>query len=69
MRDILENISDGSDPMRAAQGNMRAPLPKRFYREVTTGEAEGGIGVFLDGKPVRTPARNALVLPSGAAAE
>ena len=32
-------------------------------------EAAGGFGVALDGKPVRTPAKHPLVLPSRAAAE
>lgn len=43
---------------------------KRFYRTVSveTGE-DGAHGVFLDGKPVRTPARTALALPSRALAE
>jgi chaperone required for assembly of F1-ATPase len=41
---------------------------KRFYKEVTVGEAEGGFCILLDGKPVKTPARNALLLPTPALA-
>ena len=37
---------------------------KRFYKEVTIGEAEGGFCILLDGKPVKTPARNVLLLPT-----
>ena len=37
---------------------------KRFYKMVSAGEIPGGHGVFLDGKPVRTPARHALVAPN-----
>jgi chaperone required for assembly of F1-ATPase len=37
---------------------------KRFYKEVSIAPADGGFAVLLDGRPVRTPARNALVLPS-----
>lgn len=37
---------------------------KRFYKEVSTGPADGGFAVLLDGRPVRTPAGNALVLPT-----
>ena len=33
---------------------------KRFYKTVSVAPAEGGFGVLLDGKPVKTPARNAL---------
>lgn len=41
---------------------------RRFWREVTTAPAEGGHGVLLDGRPVRTPKRAALVVPSPALA-
>jgi chaperone required for assembly of F1-ATPase len=37
---------------------------KRFYKEVSVAPAEGGFGVLLDGKPVKTPARHALTLPT-----
>src|SRR5438270_930532 len=42
---------------------------KRFYSDVTTTTAPGGFGIFLDGKPVKTPARVSLILPSLALAE
>ena len=45
------------------------PAPKRFYKMVEIGTAEGGHGILLDGKPVRTPASAALALPSKALAE
>lgn len=57
------------DPVRAAQGAMRAPLPKRFYREVTTAPGEGGTLVLLDGRAARTPARHPFALPTPALAE
>jgi chaperone required for assembly of F1-ATPase len=37
---------------------------KRFYKEVSIAAADGGFCVRLDGKPVKTPARNALLLPT-----
>ena len=37
---------------------------KRFYKGVSVGPAENGFTVLLDGKPVRTPGRNLLVLPT-----
>jgi chaperone required for assembly of F1-ATPase len=37
---------------------------KRFYKEVSVGPVEGGFAVLLDGRPVKTPARNTLVLPT-----
>jgi chaperone required for assembly of F1-ATPase len=36
---------------------------KRFWRKVEVRPEEGGWGVCLDGRPVRTPARAALVVP------
>ncbi len=37
---------------------------KRFYKLVSVAPADSGFGVLLDGKPVMTPARNALTLPT-----
>ena len=37
---------------------------KRFYKDVSVAPVEGGFGVLLDGKPVKTPARNGLTLPT-----
>ena len=42
---------------------------KRVYKNATAGPAEAGWGVALDGRPLRTPGRNALALPSRALAE
>lgn len=42
---------------------------KRFYRNAAVTESEHGFGVALDGKPVRTPARHALTVPSRVLAE
>jgi chaperone required for assembly of F1-ATPase len=36
---------------------------KRFWTEVAVVEQEGGWGIALDGRPVRTPARAPLVVP------
>ena len=44
-------------------------LPKRFYKTATVSEADGGFGVLLDERPVRTPAGAALSLPTRALAE
>jgi chaperone required for assembly of F1-ATPase len=42
---------------------------KRFWKEAAAIQAENGWGIALDGKPVRTPARNLLVVPTTALAE
>lgn len=36
---------------------------KRFWKEATVTEQDGGFGVALDGRPVRTPAKAPLVVP------
>jgi chaperone required for assembly of F1-ATPase len=41
---------------------------KRFWKEVAVGEEEGGWGVKLDERPVRTPARAPLLVPTEALA-
>lgn len=41
----------------------------RFYTAATAGEAEGGYAVLLDGRPVRTPAKNRVLVPWRALAE
>ena len=75
MRDTFENLNlpaDESepDPVKRAQKQMRAPLPKRFYANVETCEAEGGgYMIQLDGRSLRTPAKSLLAVPSRALGE
>ena len=42
---------------------------KRFYKQAAAVSGEGGWQVQLDGRPVRTPARAPLLLPTQAAAD
>lgn len=57
------------NPMHSAQQSLKMSLPKRFYEKAGV-LAEGGLfHVALDGRKAKTPARNALALPSQAAAE
>ena len=72
MRDILNDLEAGHhlsdpDPVKRAQNQMRQPLPKRFYAQATVAPDEGGFVVHLDGRPVRTPGRALLRLPTEAA--
>ncbi|MCL6708406.1 ATP12 family chaperone protein [Pseudomonas sp. R2.Fl] len=76
MRDELSDIFGSflpepshEDPVRRAQIQMKRPLPKRFYKDVTVEAENGGFAVKLDGRAVKTPARNALVLATPALAE
>ena len=69
MRDILQDLEAGlflsdPDPIRRAQIKSKLPLPKRFYTAVSVGERDGGHAILLDGKPVKTPGRVTLVLPT-----
>ena len=71
MRDIFEEIFHGepTDPIEAARRAMRPSLRRRFYRNASVAAGEGGFGLVLDGKPVRTPARHVLALPTRPLAE
>lgn len=74
MRDILSDLEAGKqlsdeNPIVRAQKQMQAQLPKRFYEKAEVAEADGGFAVHLDGRPVRTPARSLLLLPTEQAAE
>jgi chaperone required for assembly of F1-ATPase len=42
---------------------------KRFYREVTVDPGELGHRILLDGRPMRTPAKQALAVPTSRLAE
>ena len=42
---------------------------KRVYKKVDTRPVYGGYDIALDGRPMRTPAKRALVVPSAALAE
>ncbi|MEM9851183.1 MAG: ATP12 family protein [Pseudomonadota bacterium] len=42
---------------------------KRFWKQVTVPAMPGGFGVALDGRPVKTPAKAPLVIPTEAAAQ
>ena len=72
MRDLLSDLDQGAlseDPVDRARAAQRPSLPKRFYADVSVGEAHGadgapGFTILLDGRPVRTPARSLLLSPS-----
>jgi chaperone required for assembly of F1-ATPase len=56
------------DPVAMARRDLRKTLPKRFYKEATAEARDGAFALLLDGRPAKTPARNALALPTLAAA-
>lgn len=48
---------------------MSIMKPKRFWKEAKAAEVSGGFRVELDGRPVKTPAKTEVILPSLALAE
>lgn len=72
MREFLEDLNDeaeNADPIRKAQLLSKQQLPKRFFKQASVAEKDGGFAVLLDGKTVKTPARNKLVVPNKILAE
>jgi chaperone required for assembly of F1-ATPase len=57
------------DPGKPAATRLAADLPKRFYQRVDVADRDGGFALLLDGKPVRTPGKRTLLLPSRALAD
>jgi chaperone required for assembly of F1-ATPase len=70
MRDIFDELfaNQPLDPMEAARRGMRPSLRRRFYETATTKAEPSGHSILLDGKAVRTPARQALAAPTAALA-
>ena len=57
------------DPAVLARGGQPRALPKRFYTAVTAAPRGDGHAVHLDGRPLRTPGKLVLVLPTAALAD
>ncbi len=71
MRELFDDVVGKSplDPQEASRLSSRTPLRKRFYKAAGVAEEPDGFVVTLDGRPVRTPGRNALAAPARALAE
>lgn len=66
MRNLFEDIfaADRPHPIEAARRAMRPRLKRRFYQEVgVVTEIQQLFSIRLDGRPVRTPARQMLAAP------
>jgi chaperone required for assembly of F1-ATPase len=61
---VTSNGSKGDAPAKDPGKPVAVPLPKRFYQDVTVGPAGSGFAILLDGKPVRTPKKLPLVVPT-----
>lgn len=73
MRELLGDLEKGSpeenDPVRRSEAARKRQLPKRFYKLAAVEALDDGFTVVLDSRPVRTPARNSLFVPSRQLAE
>ncbi len=71
MRELFDEVAGKSplDPREASRKSSRTPLRKRFYTSAGVMEGPDGFAVTLDGKPVRTPRKNALAAPTRELAE
>lgn len=74
MRDILENAEGAVErgeigPGKANRNQDKPQFPKRFYKSAETQAQEDGFEIRLDGKPLKTPGKQVLVLPTSAAAD
>ena len=71
MRDLFEEIfaSNPLDPTEAARRAMRPQLRRRFYQRVDADPAQGEFRILLDGRPIKTPARRVLAVPTEALAQ
>ena len=71
MRELFDEVAGQSpiDPGELVKRATRTPLRKRFYSSVGIGEADGGLTVTLDGRPIKTPSGKVVVAPNRAIAE
>jgi chaperone required for assembly of F1-ATPase len=69
MSDERESAGNVPEPNGKAAGAKKSALPKRFYKEVAVADDGAHAGLLLDGKPVRTPGKAPLTVPTVALAE
>ncbi len=67
--DLFPSTGEPIDPVALARRDLQKALPRRFYGAVSVGEDGKGFSILLDGKPVRTPAKGFLALPTRALAD
>lgn len=71
MRELFDEVAGKSplDPREASRKSSRTPLRQKFYKSAAAVEAAGGFEIALDGKSIRTPGKNPLVVPNRALAD
>ena len=61
---MANNGLSSNEQRSPGQPGLEPQLPKRFYQDVTVALQEGEWAVQLDGRRVRTPAKNAFAMPN-----
>lgn len=71
MRELFDEVAGKSplDPREASRKSSRTPLRQKFYTSAAAVETAGGFEIALDGKSIRTPGKNPLVVPNRALAD
>jgi len=68
-KDLLPSSGEAVDPVALARRDLQKSLPRRFWKDVSIAEGADGFEVLLDGRPLRTPSKDRVLLPTIAAAE
>jgi chaperone required for assembly of F1-ATPase len=75
MRDLLwydpsaepaapDQVLSHPDPIERARAAQKRDLPRRFWTDVSVEPVDAGFRILLDGRPVKTPGKRELCLPS-----
>jgi chaperone required for assembly of F1-ATPase len=66
MRDLFEDIfaNNPIDPTESARRSVRPAVKRRFYKSAGLASGHDGFAIELDGRPVKTPARRPLAVPT-----
>jgi len=66
---MRESAESATDPFALARRDLQKSLPRRFYKSVGIEAKDGEFALILDGRPVKTPAKAPLALPTRSLAE
>lgn len=74
MRDILQDAEGAAErgdigPGKSNRERDLKKFPKKFFKLATIKQADGGYSVVLDGRPVKTPGKQVLMLPGKTSAQ
>ena len=61
---LLPQHGEPIDPVAMARRDLQKVLPRRFYKEASAQEGEGGFTLVLDGKNAHTPGRLPIRTPA-----